>query len=151
MALTQVQAKISKNPELCTSRSHKIKNYLSGIEMGRSLVFSTNIPLEFSQNPRLFPLLNHSKLCFPQRFIENSRCGYKKTKLLNLKLAGNVCTKAALSEITNERKYPKVGAPSTGPISANHLIQVVETAAKTGAEVCFFFLLALSFKDSLTE
>jgi myo-inositol-1(or 4)-monophosphatase len=28
-----------------------------------------------------------------------------------------------------------VGAPSTGPISANQLIQVVETAAKTGAEV----------------
>ncbi|KAB5532320.1 hypothetical protein DKX38_018990 [Salix brachista] len=103
--------------------------------MGRSLLFSTNILLEFSQNPRSLSLLNHSKLCFTQRFIENSRCGYKKTKLLNLKLAGNVCTKAALSEIPNERKYPKVGAPSTGPISANHLIQVVETAAKTGAEV----------------
>ncbi|KAG6753376.1 hypothetical protein POTOM_043443 [Populus tomentosa] len=103
--------------------------------MGRSLVFSTIIPLEFSQNPRSFSLLNHSKLCFPQRFIENSQSGYKKIQLLNLKLARKVCTKAALSEITNERKYPKVGAPSTGPISANHLIQVVETAAKTGAEV----------------
>ncbi|XP_024448513.1 phosphatase IMPL1, chloroplastic isoform X2 [Populus trichocarpa] len=103
--------------------------------MGRSLVFSTNIPLEFSQNPRSFSLLHHSKLCFPQRFIENSQSGYKKIQLLNLKLARNVCTKAALSEITNERKYPKVGAPSTGPISANQLIQVVETAAKTGAEV----------------
>lgn len=103
--------------------------------MGRSLVFSTNIPLEFSQKPRSFSLSNHSKLCFPQRFIENSQSGYKKIQLLNLKLARNVCTKAALSEITNERKYPKVGAPSTGPISANQLIQVVETAAKTGAEV----------------
>eukprot|EP00258_Populus_trichocarpa_P017068 XP_006377017.2 phosphatase IMPL1, chloroplastic [Populus trichocarpa] len=103
--------------------------------MGRSLVFSTNIPLEFSQKPRSFSLLNHSQLCFPQRFIENSQSGYKKIQLLNLKLARNVCTKAALSEITNERKYPKVGAPSTGPISANQLIQVVETAAKTGAEV----------------
>ncbi|KAH8492633.1 hypothetical protein H0E87_022010 [Populus deltoides] len=103
--------------------------------MGRSLVFSTNIPLEFSQNPRSFSLLNHSQLCFPQRFIENSQSGYKKIQLLNLKLARNVCTKAALSEITNERKYPKVGAPSTGPISSNQLIQVVETAAKTGAEV----------------
>jgi myo-inositol-1(or 4)-monophosphatase len=118
--------------------------------MGRSLVFSTNIPLEFSQNPRSFSLLHHSKLCFPQRFIENSQSGYKKIQLLNLKLARNVCTKAALSEITNERKYPKVGAPSTGPISANQLIQVVETAAKTGAEV-WFLSLALSFKDSLTE
>lgn len=135
MAQTLVQAKTSKSPKLCTSKSHKIKNSLTGIEMGRSLVFSTNIPLEFSQNPRSFSLLHHSKLCFPQRFIENSQSGYKKIQLLNLKLARNVCTKAALSEITNERKYPKVGAPSTGPISANQLIQVVETAAKTGAEV----------------
>ncbi|KAL9375728.1 hypothetical protein Peur_032607 [Populus x canadensis] len=48
-----------------------------------------------------------------------------------MKLARNVCTKAALSEM----KYPKVAASSTGPIPPSQLIQVVETAAKTGAEV----------------
>lgn len=40
-----------------------------------------------------------------------------------------------LSEIPNQKQYPKIGAQSTGPIPPGQLIQVVETAAKTGAEV----------------
>ncbi|XP_034887669.1 phosphatase IMPL1, chloroplastic isoform X1 [Populus alba] len=106
-------------------------NSIIGIEMSRSLVFSTNIPLKFSQKPRSFSLFNHSKLCVPQRFSENSQCGLQRFQLLSMKLARNVCTKAALSEM----KYPKVAASSTGPIPPSQLIQVVETAAKTGAEV----------------
>lgn len=46
-----------------------------------------------------------------------------------------LCTKAVLSEIPNQKKYSKVAAESTGPISSNQLLGVVETAAKTGAEV----------------
>lgn len=45
-------------------------------------------------------------------------------------------TKAVISEVPNQKLYPKVGALSTGPIPPTQLIQVVETAAKTGAEVC---------------
>lgn len=32
-------------------------------------------------------------------------------------------------------EYPKVGARSTGPIAPTHLIEVVKTAAQTGAQV----------------
>ncbi|XP_011000209.1 PREDICTED: LOW QUALITY PROTEIN: phosphatase IMPL1, chloroplastic [Populus euphratica] len=106
-------------------------NSIIGIEMSRSVVFSTNIPLKFSQKPRSFSLLNHSKTLVPQRFSENSQCGLQRFQLLSMKLARNVCIKAALSEM----KYPKVAASSTGPIPPSQLIQVVETAAKTGAEV----------------
>lgn len=49
-------------------------------------------------------------------------------------------TKAVLSEQT---QFPKVAAKSTGPIPPAHLIQVVETAASTGAEVRFIFSLRL--------
>lgn len=43
-----------------------------------------------------------------------------------------LCTKAVLSE---EKQYFKVGAESTGPIPADQLLDVIETAAKTGAQV----------------
>ena len=43
----------------------------------------------------------------------------------------NLCTKAVISQ----KHYPKVGALSTGPVPAAQLIQVVEAAAKTGAQV----------------
>ncbi|KAF2302639.1 hypothetical protein GH714_000541 [Hevea brasiliensis] len=49
--------------------------------------------------------------------------------------AKNLPTKAVLSELPNQRQYPKVAANSAGPIPPSQLIQVVETAAKTGAEV----------------
>lgn len=43
--------------------------------------------------------------------------------------------RAVLSELPNERRYPKVAAESTGPVPAAELLQVVEAAAKAGAEV----------------
>ncbi|KAF4361845.1 phosphatase IMPL1, chloroplastic [Cannabis sativa] len=47
-----------------------------------------------------------------------------------------LCTKAIISDLPNQtHPYPKVGALSTGPIPPSQLIQVVEFAAKTGAEV----------------
>ncbi|ONK60969.1 uncharacterized protein A4U43_C08F24630 [Asparagus officinalis] len=50
-------------------------------------------------------------------------------------LRRNFHTKAVISEILNEKKYPKVAADSTGPITAAELLKVVESAAKAGAEV----------------
>ncbi|PPD86587.1 hypothetical protein GOBAR_DD16481 [Gossypium barbadense] len=40
-----------------------------------------------------------------------------------------------MSEASNQRKYPKVGAKSTGSIPPSELIEVVEAAARAGAEV----------------
>ncbi|KAJ3708321.1 hypothetical protein LUZ61_012026 [Rhynchospora tenuis] len=42
---------------------------------------------------------------------------------------------AVVSESTSKKIFPKVAAESTGPIPASQLLQVVESAAKTGAEV----------------
>lgn len=45
------------------------------------------------------------------------------------------CTKSVLSEIPNQKQFAKIGAGSTGSIPSDQLLQVVESAAKTGAEV----------------
>lgn len=42
--------------------------------------------------------------------------------------------------VVSERIFPKISAESTGPIPASELLQVVESAAKTGAEVQFRLL-----------
>ncbi|GLT59138.1 hypothetical protein SLA2020_319750 [Shorea laevis] len=96
--------------------------------MGTSLVFSTNIPLRFSHLPRSISPLNHPNQS--QVRIFSARIG-----LWNPKSFRKLCTRAVLSGIPNQKQYPKMGAQSTGPIPPNQLIEVVETAAKTGAEV----------------
>ncbi|KAK1307878.1 hypothetical protein QJS10_CPA09g00909 [Acorus calamus] len=48
----------------------------------------------------------------------------------------NPATRAVISEAPTEKpQYPKIAAESTGPIPPAQLIQVVEAAAKSGAEV----------------
>ncbi|CAA6658069.1 unnamed protein product [Spirodela intermedia] len=42
---------------------------------------------------------------------------------------------ASVSEFPSEKRYPTIKSDSTGPIPAKELLQVVELAAKTGAEV----------------
>lgn len=44
-------------------------------------------------------------------------------------------TKAVLSEVPNQNQYFKVGAESTGPVPSDQLLDVIESAAKTGAQV----------------
>ena len=39
------------------------------------------------------------------------------------------------SEVSNQKQFFKVGAESTGPIPSKQLLQVVQTAAETGAKV----------------
>lgn len=46
-------------------------------------------------------------------------------------------------------KFPTVGARSTGPIPPSHLIEVVKTAAHTGAQVFTFQLLHYYFHSHL--
>ncbi|XP_042025218.1 phosphatase IMPL1, chloroplastic-like isoform X1 [Salvia splendens] len=44
-------------------------------------------------------------------------------------------TRAVVSDVYEEKQYFKVAAESTGPISSDRLLEVIEIAAKTGAQV----------------
>ncbi|XP_028062526.1 phosphatase IMPL1, chloroplastic-like isoform X1 [Camellia sinensis] len=109
--------------------------------MGRCLVSSTPTPLRFSQISRSISLFNRPKLTLPSSSFaiphlrRGFRDGFCKTLSFNSMPTRTLCTKAVLSEIPNQKKYSKVASESTGPISSNQLLGVVETAAKTGAEV----------------
>ncbi|KAL1538453.1 Phosphatase impl1, chloroplastic [Salvia divinorum] len=46
-----------------------------------------------------------------------------------------LCTRAVVSDVSEEKQYFKVAAESTGPISSDRLLEVIEIAAKTGAQV----------------
>ncbi|TYI27112.1 hypothetical protein ES332_A05G156600v1 [Gossypium tomentosum] len=103
--------------------------------MERSLVFSTNIPLRFSRTPRSISPRFHPNQYQPHKFSAKSSTGYRKVGIFNTNSKRKLCTRALISEVSNQRQYPKVAAKSTGPIPPSQLIEVVETAAKTGAEV----------------
>lgn len=103
-------------------------------KMARSIVSSTvtNMKLYLSPIQTNQPLL----LTFSKnRVFQN---GSRRTNFFKNNIptrTGMPRTRAVLSEISNQKPYPKMGAKSTGHIPPNQLIQVVETAAKTGAEV----------------
>ncbi|KAI3436907.1 Inositol-1-monophosphatase [Psidium guajava] len=101
--------------------------------MGRSLVFSSNIPLKFSQKLNSVSPLNH-KLCqpFPYKTRQISLGASLKFPSFNANQGRTLRVRAVVSSGTS---YTKVGATSTGPIPPAQLIEVVETAAKTGAQV----------------
>lgn len=120
--------------------------------MERCLLSSRLSPLRFSEIPRSFPLFSHPKLYLYLSHFSNRKFQTQKDLLHGL---GNsppffnsvpsrtslFCTKAVLSpEIPSQNNYSKVAAESTGPIPSNQLLQVVEIAAKTGAEVYSQFL-----------
>ncbi|WCJ28484.1 myo-inositol monophosphatase like 1 [Euphorbia peplus] len=98
--------------------------------MVTSLLFSsTTIPLKLSHLPKSFsPSLNLNNLCISLPF---SQCGYSRIQF-HSKPSKIV---SVLSEIPNQKHYPKAASQSIGPIPVTQLIQVVETAAKTGAQV----------------
>ncbi|KAJ0975840.1 hypothetical protein J5N97_017805 [Dioscorea zingiberensis] len=94
--------------------------------MARSLIPSTQIPLR----PKL------RAIPAPSLATMTPMTGRHWRRLPSLAgMLGRSRTRAALSEFPTEKQYPKVGAQSTGSIPAAELLQVVETAAKTGAEV----------------
>ncbi|KAJ0975846.1 hypothetical protein J5N97_017811 [Dioscorea zingiberensis] len=94
--------------------------------MARSLIPSTQIPLR----PKL------RAIPAPSLATMTPMTGRHRRRLPSLAgMLGRSRTRAALSEFPTEKQYPKVGAQSTGSIPAAELLQVVETAAKTGAEV----------------
>ncbi|XVF40048.1 hypothetical protein PTKIN_Ptkin01aG0081200 [Pterospermum kingtungense] len=103
--------------------------------MGRSLVFSTNIPHRFSPTPGSISPRIHPNQYQAQKFTSLFPFGCQKVGILNPNSSRTLGVRALISEVSNQRQYSKVGAKSTGPIPPTQLIQVVETAAKTGAEV----------------
>lgn len=124
--------------EHINSNAGKEAEVLSGsIRMGRSLISFTNVPLRFSHIPRSLAPSDLPHRCQILRLPANSLSGYRKVSIVSAKQRRRLCTKAVLSE---NKQYPKMGAKTTGPIPPSQLIQVVEFAAKTGAEVCFLSL-----------
>ncbi|KAF7846936.1 hypothetical protein BT93_L3560 [Corymbia citriodora subsp. variegata] len=102
--------------------------------MGRSLVFSANIPLKFSRELDRVSPLDH-RLCqssFPRKTRQGSLGGFLKFPSLEANQGRALRVRAVVSSDT---AYPKMGAASTGPIPPGQLVEVVETAAKTGAQV----------------
>ncbi|EXC24757.1 Phosphatase IMPL1 [Morus notabilis] len=104
--------------------------------MAKSLFFPGNVPLRLSQIPRSISSHNQTNSSLPlSSTTKQFRHGFQRILHFDAKSTRSLCTKAVISEIPNQRYYPKVGAHSTGPIPASQLLQVVETAAKTGAQV----------------
>ncbi|KAI5667658.1 hypothetical protein M9H77_17511 [Catharanthus roseus] len=105
--------------------------------MGRCLLFSTLTPLKNGQ--KSFPIrpcdyptnqLNRKNLNANSESFKGSPNGfYRKLSYRALR------TTAVVSEVPNRKQFQRVGAESTGSIPSKELLQVVETAAKTGAQV----------------
>ncbi|KAH7654492.1 myo-inositol-1(or 4)-monophosphatase protein [Dioscorea alata] len=94
--------------------------------MARALSLSAQIPLR----PRVSAIPAPS---LPAISLNNGRYSRRLPSFAGI--MGSTRVRAALSDFATEKQYPKVGAQSTGLIPPDHLLQVVETAAKTGAEV----------------
>lgn len=110
-----------------------------------SLGFSGNIRFTraFSRVPcpAVHPGLHRPFNCpLSERFSSRDAFNESSTSSCSVR-RGKFFPKAVLSETPGRGQFPKVGAQSTGPIPLTQLIQVVETAAKSGAQV-FYPLLS---------
>lgn len=111
--------------------------------MNTSLISYSNLPLRFSQVPSSILRLNHPNKCCRlsstgayEAFGRQLLFGFCRSESSNAILRRRtLCTRAVAPGIPNLKQYPRVGAPSTGPVPPDQLLQVVEIAAKTGAEV----------------
>ncbi|KAL8143032.1 hypothetical protein V2J09_016064 [Rumex salicifolius] len=74
--------------------------------------------------------LHHQNSAFSSSFAQNSAVSRGFARTVRVKQA-TFSIKSAMSM----RQYPKMGAPSTGPIPASELIDVIQKAASAGAEV----------------
>ncbi|XP_057749262.1 phosphatase IMPL1, chloroplastic isoform X2 [Arachis stenosperma] len=67
---------------------------------------------------------------FPERIQRLHHFGYRSNPNHCFKPITQPCRNSLISD-----KFPAVGARSTGPVAPDHLIEVVKTAAQTGAQV----------------
>ncbi|XAR56168.1 Inositol-phosphate phosphatase [Bertholletia excelsa] len=104
--------------------------------MGGCLVSPPAASLGLSQIPRSIHLSDPTKLSLSSSLpLVGLQHGFDKAPSNSTLARTSLCTKAVLSGFPNQKQYAKVAAESTGPVSTNQLLQVVETAAKTGAKV----------------
>ncbi|MCD9644974.1 Phosphatase impl1, chloroplastic, partial [Datura stramonium] len=100
--------------------------------MGRCLLSSTVSSFRICQLPRILLPCNLPKLAFSKSCSTHSKFfqhGFCTSFSTGAKIS------AALSEVGNKKEYSKIGADSTGSIPSSELLQVVEAAARTGAQV----------------
>ncbi|KAL6561861.1 Phosphatase impl1, chloroplastic [Orobanche gracilis] len=113
--------------------------------MGRCIIASYSIsPPQFYRKHTSTPSIKLPRFSFMRRSSANSQ------PLEH----GFFTTKSVLSKIPNKNQYFKVGAESTGSIPSNQLLGVIETAAKTGAQVITGALNKprnITYKKGLTD
>lgn len=98
-----------------------------------SIVFSAAATLS-PRSRLLFPPLSFSHT-YPTKFHRN---GWHPS--LSKSRTQPLITNSLLSD-----KFPTVGSLSTGPIPSTHLIEVVKTAAQTGAQVFIYLFIFYRF------
>lgn len=114
--------------------------------MGRSLIFSGSMSMRISHLSRSsLPLANQ----FSFRTVVTKNFGHGLCSRNSFKSTTTLRTKAVVSEVSDQKHYPRIGAKTTGPISPAHLLQVVEAAAKTGAEVQISSLYTYNYPNLL--
>lgn len=96
--------------------------------MGKTLIH----PATSSLRLRRFSLISQSALPPVKPQIASPFNSYVS---FSAKSASGLRARAVLSKFPAVRKYPTVGAKSTGTIPAAELLEVVELASRTGAEV----------------
>ncbi|XP_028759280.1 phosphatase IMPL1, chloroplastic [Neltuma alba] len=91
------------------------------------MVFSASLNLQ-----PVFSVVPRSSLCIRNQFCRTFPQGFGKFQRnwSSISTRPHFITKSLMSE-----RFPKVGAQSTGPIDPAELIEVVKSAAQTGAEV----------------
>ncbi|GMH02677.1 hypothetical protein Nepgr_004516 [Nepenthes gracilis] len=105
--------------------------------MGKCLISSTATPNRLCKMHRSVGTFNHRKPSFPLFFSgKNSlppRGLHNQTGFFRGCMFSK--PKPSTQAVLSETRFPRMGAQSTGPIPANQLLEVVEKAARTGAEV----------------
>nr|GMD11698.1 phosphatase IMPL1, chloroplastic [Ipomoea batatas] len=99
--------------------------------MGERLLSTAMSPLRFSHRPITILPCNRSNFPFLNANLQPLRYGFERV----LSLRRSICAKAVMSEVESKKEYLRIGADSTGSIPADQLLEIVQAAAKTGAEV----------------
>ncbi|KAK7281603.1 hypothetical protein RIF29_09732 [Crotalaria pallida] len=103
-----------------------------------STIFSTaaNLHPMFSLVTKSLSTRNIFSHTYPEKSYRTlHQIGSLSIPSWSLKSRSRHCVKSLLSDVHGQDKFSSVGARSTGPIAPNHLIEVVKTAAQTGAQV----------------
>ncbi|KAH6756940.1 myo-inositol monophosphatase like 1 [Perilla frutescens var. hirtella] len=108
--------------------------------MGRCIIASSSTFTlsRFSRKPTSILPSEIPRFSFSRSLTANSRPlkhEFHRTLPPAFSCGRGLCARAVLSDVSEEKQYFKVGAESTGSIPSDRLLDVIETAAKTGAQV----------------